>query len=216
MSVPDLEDRPVNSLFGFDIAPMIELARRKRLGIGLIVIGWFHLIIFGFCESLYLRGDRSAFHFLPLWVLDGAFAFLVVRQRVPLVASLDSTQSIQVAVRIWITFAILCLTSASLNAITGFEVDWFKISWAMLSTFGFATMAWIFHLAFLLPAVQMSLTALLIASHPDHAYAIFGISWFLTLHGFGLLLEGNRWMPWLPFGSGRRVTVVIRRSSPEV
>lgn len=216
MSVPDLEDRPTNPLFGFDFESLIELARRKRLGIGLIAIGWFHLVIFGFCEFLYLQGDRSALHFLPLWLLDAMFAIMVFRQRVPLVASLDSTQSIRVAFRVWITFAILCLTSASLNAITGFEVDWFKISWAMLSTFGFATMAWIYHLAFLLPAVQMSITALVIASHPNHAYAIFGVSWFLTLHGFGLLLEGNRWIPWLSLGSVRRVTVVIRRGSHEV
>ncbi len=62
--------------------------------------------------------------------------------------------------RVWLTFVILCLTSASLNSLTGFEIDWFKISWAMLGTFGFAVLAWIFHLAFLIPAVLMSITAL--------------------------------------------------------
>ena len=61
----------------------------------------------------------------------------------------------------------------------------------MLGTFGFATLAWIFHLAFLVPAVAMSLTALLIASHPDHAYLIFGLSWCLTMQSLAA---------WLKFG----------------
>ena len=68
--------------------------------------------------------------------------------------------------RVWITFLILAFSSASLNSLVGFETDWFKATWATLATFGFATMAWIFHLGFLIPAVQMSLTALLIARHP--------------------------------------------------
>ncbi len=216
MSVAPIEDRPGDPLFGFDFERVIRDARSNRLGIGLLIVGWFHLVIFGSCDLLYNRGDRSALHFFALWVLDVLLTFMVFRQRIPSIASLGSARSFRVALRVWITFAILCLTSATLNTITGFQVDWFKISWAMLSTFGFATMAWIFHPAFLIPAVQMSITALLIASHPGHAYAIFGVSWFVVFQGFGLLLERSRLNQRLAPWSTRRINVVSKRNSQEV
>ena len=53
-------------------------------------------------------------------------------------------------------------------------------------------MAWIFHLQFLIPAVQMSLTALLITRNPAYAYAIYGVSWCVALHAVGLSLERRR------------------------
>ena len=168
---------------------LISEARAQRLGIGLILVGWVHLVIFGVCELLFLRGDRAAAHFLPLWSLDVVLAFLILRSRIPLSAMTGSHGSGRIAIRVWLTFAILCFTSASLNSITGFAIDWFKISWSLLSTFAFATMAWIFHIAFLIPAVQMSLTGLLIAAYPDHAYAIFGVSWLIALNALGIRVE---------------------------
>lgn len=176
----------------WDFARLVAELRGRRLGSGLIVLGWVHLAIFGVCEWLFRRGDRSAVHFLPLYSLDVMAAALLLRRHVPSLAALDSARLARVAVRVWLTFAILCLTSASLNSITGFAVDWFKISWAMLGTFGFAMMAWVGHLAFLIPAVQMSLTALLIAAYPGHAYAILGVSWLLALNALGFLLERGR------------------------
>lgn len=95
-------------------------------------------------------------------------------------------------VRVWITFLILAFSTATMNKLVGFETDWFKAIWATLSTFGFATMAWIFHLKFLIPAVQMSLTAMLIARYPDYAYGIYGISWWIALNTVGLALERRR------------------------
>ncbi len=216
MSYPPFEDRPTDPLFDFDFDQVVRDARSNRLGAGLSLVGWFHLLLFGSCEVLYGQGDRAALHFIPLWFLDVVFTLLVLHHRLPSIGSPGSARSFRVAFRIWITYTILCLTSASLNSITGFQVDWFKVSWAMLATSSFATMAWIFHPGFLIPAVQMSITALLIASHPDHAYAIFGVSWFLTFQGFGVLLERNRLNPPFFRGAKRRVDVVRRRESQEV
>ena len=176
----------------WDFAPLVAELRGRRLGLGLILLGWVHLAIFAACEWLFRRGDRAAAHFLPLYVLDIATAVAIFRRLVPRLGALGSARLARVAVRVWLTFAILCLTSASLNTVTGFAIDWFKISWAMLGTFGFAMMAWVGHLAFLIPAVQMSLTALLIAAYPDHAYAIFGVSWLVALNALGYLMERGR------------------------
>ena len=205
--------RPGNQTGNFDIVPLIDDAQVCRLGVGFMVIGWFHLIIFAACEGLFLRGDRAPAHFLPLWTLDVILAVFVIRRCLLPINTFNATHSIRVVIRIGLTFAILCLTSASLNSITGFQVDWFKISWAMLGTFGFAMLAWIFHLAFLIPAVFMSLTALLIASYPDHAYAIFGISWFIVLQVFGSLLEWHRIREWFGLASSGSDRITLKHRS---
>lgn len=171
---------------------LLRDARSHRLGPALVAVGWWHLLVFLACEALFARGDRAAAHFLPLWFADALFAFAAVRRRFPALGRIESGSSVRLGLRIWLTFAILCFSSASLNSLTGFEVDWFKVSWALLGTFGFAMMAWAFHLAFLILAVQMSLTGLLIAAYPDHAYATFGASWCLACTALGWLLERGR------------------------
>ena len=105
--------------------------------------------------------------------------------------------------RIWITFLILTFSTAMLNKLVGFHTDWFKALWATLSTFGFAMMAWIFHLKFLIPAVQMSMTALLIARYPEYAYGIYGVSWCVALNTVGIALERRRALLLSTFGDGR-------------
>ena len=189
MSLSITAELPDDPVFDSIATNLISEAQAQRLGVGLIIVGWIHLILFGICELLFLRGDRAAVHFLPLWFLDVVLAFLILRSRIPRSAMRGSHGSGRIAIRVWLTFAILCFTSASLNSVTGFAIDWFKISWSILSTFAFATMAWIFHIAFLIPAVQMSLTGLLIAAYPDHAYAIFGVSWLIALNALGIYVE---------------------------
>ena len=81
--------------------------------------------------------------------------------------------------RVWITFIILGLSVASLNRLTGMPPEWFKPVWCTLSTFGFAMLAWISSLWFLVTAVQMSLTGMLIARWTPDSYLFYGISWWL-------------------------------------
>ena len=144
------------------------------------------------CQNLYGQGDRAESHFLPLWGVDLVVATLIFRRVLFRPSQGEVPTLLALVARIWITFLILAFSAASLNSLIGFETDWFKAMWATLSTFGFATMAWIFHLKFLVPAVQMSLTALLIARYPDYAYGIYGVSWCIALNAVGLALERRR------------------------
>ena len=70
--------------------------------------------------------------------------------------------------------------------------DWFKPVWCTLSTFGFAMTAWLVSRWFLVPAVQMSLTGMMMVRFPEHAYFIYGISWWIALHTVALALEKVR------------------------
>ncbi len=88
-----------------------------------------------------------------------------------------------VLARIWATFLILSFNVASLNTLTGWAIDWFKPVWATLSTFGFATTAYVTNLWFFVPAVQMYFTGLAMALFPNDSYLIYGMSWWATLPG---------------------------------
>ena len=192
---------------------LVNAARLSRLGIGLILVGWIHCLLFAVCEYLYREGDRVSFHYLTFWLLDVIFAGVILIRRLPHLDGGGSHGWGRVSLRVWLTFLLLCLTSASLNTITGFQIDWFKISWALLGTFAFATMAWIFHIFLLLPAIQMSLTALLIAAYPDHSYLIFGVSWLLVLNGLGLALERHQLTQFWISLFARRPELVSKRDS---
>ena len=175
-----------------DVAEIARVAVRDRWGLALMVVGWIHLAVFLVCFALIAQGDRTEIHFLALWALELVVVIAVYRRTIGDRSRGPAPAMLILAVRVWITFLILSLNVASLNSLMGLENDWFKPVWGTLSTFGFATMAWVFHLGFLIPAVQMSLTALLIARFPDYAYAIYGVSWWLALHGVGLTLERKR------------------------
>ncbi len=187
-SMPETPKRPLSGLAA-DIADLYAVALRDRWGVALSLIGWIHLAVFLVCQWLYGRGDRAESHFLPLWGLDLACGLWIVRRSLAGRPDGPLPSFLTLVARIWITFLILAFSAASLNSLVGFETDWFKAIWATLSTFGFATMAWIFHLKFLVPAVQMSLTALLIARFPGYAYGIYGLSWCLALNTVGIALE---------------------------
>ncbi len=175
-----------------DIAELDEVALRDRWGLALVAVGWFQFAVFLVCQLLYGTGDRAESHFLPLWGLDLVGSILIIRRFLVGPERGPTPGLFLLVARIWVTFLILTFSTASLNRLIGFETDWFKAIWATLSTFGFATMAWIFHIKFLIPAVQMSLTALLIARFPQYAYGFYGVSWCLALNSVGLVLERRR------------------------
>ena len=180
-----------------DVDDLYRIALRDQWGLALIWVGWVHLGLFLVCQWLYGLGDRAETHFLSLWGIDVGLGVMILR-RTLVERRVGPMPSLFVLVaRIWITFLILDFSSAGLNSLVGFETDWFKAVWATLSTFGFATMAWIFHLKFLVPACQMSLTAVMIARFPEFAYAIYGISWCLALNVVGYALEKRRRLFWV-------------------
>jgi hypothetical protein len=209
-SMHETSKRPPSGLAA-DIADLYGVALRDRWGAALVSVGWVHLAIFLVCQWLYGRGDRAEAHFLPLWGLDLACTTLIVRRSLAERPGRPVPSLFLLVARIWVTFLILAFSAASLNSLIGFQTDWFKAMWATLSTFGFATMAWIFHLKFLVPAVQMSLTALLIARFPGYAYGIYGLSWCLALNTVGVALERRRMLAL----EARREVSERSRSAPQ-
>jgi hypothetical protein len=182
-----------------------RVALRDRWGGALSAIGWSHLGFFVVCQTLYTAGDRRSTHFLALWALELAANLCLIR-RFAGSGWVRSTPLAGILVRVWATFLILSFNLASLNSLTGFSVEWFKPTWATLSTFGFATTAYLVNLWYFIPAVQMYFTGLLMVKLPDWQYLIYGVSWWGTLQGIGLILERKR----LRLASSEKITVAIR------
>lgn len=173
------------------VADLERVASRDRWGLALMGVGWVHLAFFGVCQALYSNGDRESSHFLPLWALEFVANLWVIR-RVAGPGWHRATPLAPVLVRVWATFLILSFNVASLNSLMGWHAEWFKAVWTTLSTFGFATTAYLVNLGYFVPAVQMYFTGLLMVRFPGWEYLIYGVSWWIALEAIGLILETRR------------------------
>ena len=168
-----------------------QVALRRPWGSALMAIGWIHLAFFIVCQVAYTEGVRASWVSLLLWGAEIGSIVLAMR----LIAGRDWIRdgpAIELIVRVWITFLILSFNIASLNTLTGWSMDWFKPVWCTLASSGFATMAWLFGLRFLVPAFQMYFTGLLMVRFPEWNYLIHGISWWAALQVLGWDLTRRR------------------------
>jgi hypothetical protein len=170
---------------------LLRVALRDRWDRLFFALGWLHLAFSGFSQWLFLRPWHEDWQYIVLWLVEVVGVLVVLRvfagrlwfTRTPLAA---------VLMRIWATFFLVAFGSATLNSSTGFAVNWFKVSWASLSTFGWATTAALLGWRFLIPAFLMYFTGLLMARQTDYSYLIFGTAWFIALHGLGAWLVWKR------------------------
>ncbi|AGA25713.1 hypothetical protein [Singulisphaera acidiphila] len=186
--------RPANPLLRWKtelVADLERVALRDRWGLALMILGWSHLATFVACQVLHSIGDRRNVHYLGLWALEFATNIWVIR-RVAGRRWFCTTPLAGVLTRVWATFLILSFNAATLNSLTGFSIEWFKAVWATLSTFGFATTAYLVNPWYFVPAVQMYFTGLLMVLTPNWQYLIYGVSWWATFQGIGLILERRR------------------------
>ena len=155
-----------------------------------MAVGWFHLATFLTLHLAYRSGHLNPWIYLTAWAVELAVAVVVLRRMVTANGRYKAPPLVGLLTRVWITFLILAFNVLALNHTTAMPPEWFKPVWATLSTFGFAMMAWIVSLWFLIPAVLMSLTGLLMHRDTADAYLIWGVSWCSVLH---LVAFGIEW-----------------------
>ncbi len=167
---------------------MRESAVRDRLARGLMGVGWIHLLCFVGCQAVYDPSILTDLRHPLLWLTELVAVLFFLRKSLG-AGWIRSSAAINLAAKFWTTFLILSLNLVTLNAITGFELAWFKPVWATLSTFFFASMAWLFTPLFFIPAVQMWATGLLMVKLPDWCFLIYGISWWFALTGIAVWIR---------------------------
>lgn len=146
----------------------------------LMAVAWIHLLAFMVCHNLHSpRQDGDPRHIL-VWFIELVTVFVAMR----IFAGKGwfwSPQAIHFIGRLWLTLLILSFSLSTLNATIGWQTLWFKAAWGTLSSFFFATLAWLITPRFLILAVQMYVTALLMARFMEWNNLIYGVSWWLAL-----------------------------------
>jgi hypothetical protein len=160
---------------------------RPRLAMALAGVACIHLVCLLICQAIYDPGVRVDLRHPLVWFGE-LIAILVFLGKSLGKGWMRSSTAINLVAKFWITFLILSFNLVTLNTLTGFDVHWYKPAWATLSTFLFASLAWLFTPWFLMPAVQMWLTGLLMVNLPDWAFLIYGVSWWLALGGIAILI----------------------------
>jgi hypothetical protein len=146
----------------------------------LMAVAWIHLVAFIICHNLHSPRQDSDPRHIAVWFIELVAVFVAMR----IFAGKGwfwSPQAIHFIGRLWLTLLILSFSLSTLNATIGWQTLWFKAAWGTLSSFFFATLAWLITPRFLILAVQMYVTALLMARFMDGNNLIYGFSWWLAL-----------------------------------
>jgi hypothetical protein len=146
----------------------------------LMAVAWIHLLAFLVCHTLHSPGQDSDPRHILVWFIELVTVFVAMR----VFAGKGwfwSPEAIHFIGRLWLTLLILSFSLSTLNHIIGWHTLWFKAAWGTLSSFFFATLAWLITPRYLIVAVQMYLTALLMARFMDWNNVIYGVSWWLAL-----------------------------------
>jgi hypothetical protein len=170
------------------IADLDRSAVQRRLSQALAGVAWIHLVCFTCCQAIYHTGTRADLRHPLFWFLE-LVAVLVLLRKVLGPGWIRSCSAINLVAKLWTTFLILSFNLVTLNAVTGFELSWYKPVWGTLSTFLFASLAWVFTPWFLVPAVQMWATGLLMVNFPSWAFLIYGVSWWIALTGIAVWIR---------------------------
>jgi hypothetical protein len=171
-----------------DMAREMEDPRWPRAFVGVAVV---HLSACMVCQALVEPVARRDLRYPAIWFVEVVAVFGVMR----LLAGrhwIRRGAAVNLAAKFWTTFLILSLNLVSLNTLIGIETPWFKAVWCTLSTFFFASLAWLFTPLFFIPAVQMWATGLLIVTFDAYSYTIYGVSWALALCGVAANLRRGR------------------------
>ena len=146
----------------------------------LMAVAWIHLLAFVVCHTLHSPGQDSDPRHILVWFIELVSVFVAMRTFAGK-GWFWSPEAIHFIGRLWLTLLILSFSLSTLNHVIGWQTLWFKAAWGTLSSFFFATLAWLITPRFLILAVQMYLTALLMARFMDWNNVIYGVSWWLAL-----------------------------------
>jgi hypothetical protein len=187
-----LEDEPITSEVPAEsIAPDWKAALRGELervikrGRGrwsraLVAVAWIHLLAFAVCHCLRSPSREADARHIVVWFAELVAVFAAMRFYAGK-GWFWSPQAVHFISRLWLTLLILSFSLSTLNAAIGWETLWFKAAWGTLGSFFFATLAWLITPRFLVLAVQMYFTALLMSQFMEWNNLIYGGSWWLAL-----------------------------------
>ncbi len=205
-SFVEVDEEPSLGALRLEATPIVwrdalreDLARTIERGHGrwsraLVAMAWIHLGSFLGCQALHDPSLQSDPRLVLVWGAE-LVAVIVALRAIVGPRWFAASPAVGVVTRLWATFLILSFNLVMLNALTGWESRWYKPAWGTLSTFFFASLAWLFTPKFFIPAVQMYFTALVMVHFQDEENLVYGVSWWVALMSIAVTLrrQERRW-----------------------
>src|SRR4051812_3059351 len=191
IGLPSIPDAPVDDSTW---KGLLSADARRTLASGrwphaILAIGWVHLVSFLILQAIDDNQPHSDLRHPVVWLCE----LLVVLGLLVWAGGLRwyaASPAVNVLARMWATFLILSFNLSTMNAQTGWAMNWYKPVWANLSAFFFATLGYFFSQSrYVVLAVMMFFTGLAMLHLPDWDYLIYGLAWFAAIEviGIGLL-----------------------------
>jgi hypothetical protein len=168
---------------------LARLARERRWGLSLLLVGWLHLLAFTLCYYLTVALDyHEPAGYLAVWAAELCTAGLVVRLCGGPRPAGPAPPLARLIARVWLAYFVLAFNLCAMNGLRGHRMFELFPALASLGSFGFLVMAFAVHRRFFGAVLVMFPAGLLMAAQLRHAYLVFGLAWWLVLHGIGLAL----------------------------
>jgi hypothetical protein len=172
------------------VGDLVRLARRRRWGLSLVLIGWLHLLAFSLCYYLTIVRDyHQPVGYLSVWageLLGVGLIFRLCGGRRP--ADEPPQAAERFVVRVWGSYFILAFNLCTMNALRGHRMFEFFPAMASLASFAFLAMTFAVSRRFFPAVLVMFASGLLMAAYLLHACLVFALAWWLVLNGIGLRL----------------------------
>lgn len=171
-------------------AALAQVARRRRWGLALLLVGWLHLAAFLLCYYLTIvQENHGAPGYLAVWAGELLGAWLIFRlcggPRPARPAPVPLEQFVR---RVWTAYFVLAFNLGSLNTLRGHALFEFFPAIASLASFALLLMTWTIDGRFFAAVLVLFGSGLLMAAHLPHAYLIFAFAWWLVLNVTGGML----------------------------
>ena len=170
-----------------------RLARQRRWGLSLLLVGWLHLLAFALCYYLTVALDyHEPAGYLAVWAGELCAAVLAFRLCGGRRPAYPAPPLARLVARVWLAYFALAFNLCAMNGLRGHRMFELFPALASLASFGFLVMAFAVHRRFFGAVLVMFPAGLLMAAQLRHAYLIFGLAWWLVLNGIGLGLVRRR------------------------
>lgn len=172
---------------------LTRLARGRRWGLSLVLVGWLHLLAFSLCYYLTV-GLRynGAPGYLAIWIGELCGMGLIFRLCGGPREVEPSPPLARLVVRVWVSYFLLAFNLCSMNTLGGHRMFELFPAMASLASFAFLVMTFAVHRRFFAAVLVMFPAGLLMSAFLLHAYLIFALAWWLVLNGVGLTLLRGR------------------------
>ena len=190
----------LTNLFEVDLATPAErrqlgrLARERRWGPALVLVGWLHLAAFSLCHYLTIVVNyHESAGYLLIWLSELCGVWLCFRIVGGARRADQPVQRLEQFVRrVWIAYFVLAFNLGSLNTLRGHHMFEFFPAMASLASFALIVMSIVLDARYFVAVLVMFAGGLVMAGEFIYVYQIFAVLWWLVLNGIGLTLWCSR------------------------